>query len=124
MKNIKKITLLNLSLLLYPAISYGAFDRIKEFISDFGGLLNPIIQVLFGLSLVFFFWGIAQFVLNAGDQKMRDEGKKKILWGIIALFVFVSLYGIIGLLGDIFGFSNSGPQPLWIGDAIPGGTNI
>lgn len=106
MKNIKKFILFGF--LFYPLVSFAAFERVKSFLGDFGGLLNDVIGVLFGLSLVFFFWGVAQFVLNAGDQKMRDDGKKKIMWGIVALFVFVSLYGIIALMGNILGVNPGG----------------
>ncbi|MCI0619845.1 pilin [Candidatus Wolfebacteria bacterium] len=61
-------------------------------------LVNPIILVVSGLALVFFFWGIAKLILSAGDEKGREEGKKVMLWGIIALFVLFSVWGIVQLL--------------------------
>lgn len=100
-KNIKYISYLTTT--LYPAISYAAFDGLKAYLSAFGGMLNQVIRILFGLSLVYFFWGVSQFILHAGEEKTRQEGKKKIMWGIIAIFVFVSIFGIIRFIGDTLG---------------------
>jgi hypothetical protein len=52
---------------------------------------------------VFFFWGIADFILRAGDEKSRSEGKRRILWSMIAIFVFSSIWGIIRFLADVIG---------------------
>lgn len=70
---------------------------------------NTVIGVIFGFAMVFFFWGAAQFILkDAGSDKTRDEGKKKLLWGIIALFVMFSIYGILRMIGNLTGISSTG----------------
>lgn len=61
-------------------------------------LVNPIIGIVTGLAVIFFIGGLAKFILNAGDEKGREEGKKVMLWGIIALFVIVSMWGIVRIL--------------------------
>ncbi|OHA93672.1 MAG: hypothetical protein A3H52_01755 [Candidatus Zambryskibacteria bacterium RIFCSPLOWO2_02_FULL_39_26] len=111
MKNmIKKISII--SSILLPATSLAALDGLRSFLTTFGGLLNQAITIVFGLAVVYFFWGIGQFVLHAGDQKMRDEGKKKILWGVIALFVMVSIWGIVKFIGDTLGVETDIPGGL------------
>ncbi len=104
MKNIIKKIILSASIFL-PITSFAALDGLKTLLRSFSGLINTAITIIFGLALVFFFWGIGQFILHAGDQKMRDEGKKKIMWGVIALFVMVSIWGIVTFIGGIFGIS-------------------
>jgi hypothetical protein len=90
--------------LLAPAVSFAALDGIKGMISEIGKLVSMIIPIVMGLALVYFFWGIAQFVLHdAGNDKTREEGKKKMLWGIIALFVMMSIYGIVAFIGNTLG---------------------
>ena len=89
MKQYTKNTLFAL-ISIFPVFAFGAgFDGVMGLLTSFGKLLNPIIPILLGLSLIYFFWGIGQFILHAGDQKAREEGKQKILWGVIALFVFI-----------------------------------
>ena len=104
MKKNKLLQILLIVILLVPVIAFAALDGLRGLITSFGSLLGSVVPVLFGLSLVYFFWGVAQFILHdAGNDKTRDDGKKKIMWGIIALFVFVSIYGIIKFVGDSIG---------------------
>ncbi len=79
------------------------FGGIKTVLRSFGGILETLPPLIFGLALVFFFWGIVQFIRDAGNEKLRADGKQKIVWGVIALFVFVSIYGLIYMLGDLVG---------------------
>jgi hypothetical protein len=107
-----KIYLLSSLYLIFPAISFAALDGIKGFLTAFKtSIIDKLIPIIFGLSLIYFFWGISQFILNSADQKKRDEGKSKIIWGVVALFVFVSLYGILALMGTILGIGPGGVPP-------------
>ncbi len=66
-------------------------------------IINPLIPVLIGIGLIVFFWGIIQFVLNADSEEKRTTGKQHMIWGIIGMFIMVSVWGIIYLLQDFFG---------------------
>lgn len=66
-------------------------------------IINPLIPVLVGIGLIVFFWGIIQFVLNADSEEKRSTGKQHMIWGIIGIFIMVSVWGIIRLLQDFFG---------------------
>ena|SRR3989344_4536403 len=84
----------------FPVVSFAALNGVKGLITDIGSIINSLIPVLFGLALIFFFWGLAQFILHSGEEKTREEGKQKMLWGIIALFVFISIMGILRFIGS------------------------
>lgn len=74
-------------------------------------LLLAVIPVVFGLAVFYFFWGMARYILNAGNETKRDEGKTIMTWGVIVLFVMSSIWGIIWVLqGDTIG----GPVPVTI----------
>ena len=69
---------------------------VKDLIRAVGGLINPIIAILVGVALLAFFWGLARFIFRVGgDEKAVEEGKRIMKWGLIALFVMVSVWGII-----------------------------
>ena len=102
MKHKKISYFLLLTSYLYPIVSFAALGGVRNLLCDFGGLLNIVIRVIFGIALVYFFWGVGQFILNdAGNEKTREEGKKKIIWGVVALFVFVSIYGLLAFIGEL-----------------------
>lgn len=99
---------------LTPVVSFAALNGVKGLLGEIGGILNKIIPIVFGIALIYFFWGVGQFILHdAGNDKTREDGKKKIIWGVVALFVFISIYGILSLLGNLVGIPpNAGfPTP-------------
>lgn len=101
-KNLTKILLL--TGIFTPIIAFAEpLNGVKALLTAFLEILNLTIPVIFGLAVVYFFWGTVQFIGNAGDTKTRDDGKKKMLWGIVALFVMVSLYGILRFIGSSIG---------------------
>jgi hypothetical protein len=75
--------------------------------SDLIGIFISIVQLLIillgALSLVVFLWGLSRFILSAGDEKQHSEGRRYIMWGIIALFVMSSAWGLVAILTETFG---------------------
>ncbi|MDO8471266.1 MAG: hypothetical protein Q7S49_01515 [bacterium] len=69
---------------------------VKDLIRAVGGLINPLIAILVGVALLAFFWGLAKFIFHVGgDEKAVDDGKRIMKWGLVALFVMVSVWGIV-----------------------------
>jgi hypothetical protein len=69
-------------------------------------LASTAIPIVAGIALMVFFYGIAKFIyaLQAGDEGGTSDGKEVMKWGIVALFVMVSIWGIVYyLVGDVFG---------------------
>lgn len=85
----------------------------SELVDIFINLIRAAVPVIYGLALLVFIWGLVKFIFRiGGDEKAVEDGKKLMFWGIIALFVMVSIWGIIALFYDDFGFSNSFGLPL------------
>ena len=72
-------------------------NKVNEFI------LNPLIFLAFAIALLVFFWGIFQFIASQTTDTNREEGKRKILWGIFGMFIMISVYGLIHLILNTFG---------------------
>ncbi len=67
-----------------------------------GIIKNAVIPLIFALAMVMFLWGVVQFVINSDDESKKTKGKNFMLWGIIALAVMVSVWGLVAVLGDTF----------------------
>ena len=80
--------------LLSPAIAFAA--TLDSLLNAMISVVQTIIPVVMGIAVLVFFWGLVKFINNAGDPKAVEEGKSIMLWGMIALFVMVALWGIIG----------------------------
>lgn len=73
-------------------------------------LVKAIVPFLVTLATVAFIWGVIQYFLNPDNEEKRKKGKEYILWGLIALFVMVSMWGLVALLSDTFGVTSLIPQ--------------
>jgi hypothetical protein len=71
-------------------------------------ILNPIIALAFAAAFLIFLYGVFEFISKAGEDKGRDEGKKKITWGLVGMFIMFSAYGIIHVILGTFGIQNPG----------------
>jgi len=72
-----------------------------------GVVLNPLIYLLFVIAFFYFLLGLAQFVMNADSDRGRTEGKEKIKWGLVGMFIMFSAYGIIHLILATFGLNSA-----------------
>jgi uncharacterized membrane protein YqhA len=77
------------------------FDWFKNLVFEIKDLVQISIPVLVVLALALFIWGVVQFIFTAGDEKVRGEGKKKIAWGVVGLFVIVSVWGLVAFISEI-----------------------
>lgn len=65
-------------------------------------LFKSILPLIMGLALIFFLWSLANYMLKAGEEQV--EARQQMIWGIIILFVMVSVWGLVAILSKtIFG---------------------
>jgi len=69
---------------------------------------NSVIPLLFALAVVYFIWGVVQFViLGSGEEAKRTQGRQHMIWGVIALAVMIGIWGLVAILGGSFGIDTS-----------------
>jgi hypothetical protein len=74
------------------------------------GVVPALVTALVGVALLYFIWGLVLFISQSGDEKAVEEGKQKMIWGLIALFVLVSVWGLVSLLQTVSGI-DGGTNP-------------
>lgn len=92
---------------LMPASA--AAVRITDTLNLINTVINALIPIIISLAIVVFFWGLVQYLLTLGDESKRNEGIKIMIWGVVAIFVMVSIWGIIRLLQSTFQVTNRDP---------------
>lgn len=58
-------------------------------------ILNPLIALMFAVATMYFFYGIAVYIWNPDNEEAREKGRIGMFWGIIGMFVMVSVFGIM-----------------------------
>ena len=74
----------------------------------FSQFLNGVIGLFITLAIVVFFWGLIKYLWSMGSEDAH-EGLKIMFWGIIAIFVMVSIWGIIRLLQNTLRVTSTDP---------------
>jgi len=103
-----KKTLIALSAYALPALAFAQnsaeLTNVQTLLVNVGKVMNLLVPIIFTLALLYFFWGLANYILKAGEEK--EEGKNIMIWGIVALFVMASVWGIINFISSSFGLNN------------------
>ncbi|MEK7586156.1 MAG: hypothetical protein AAB477_02935 [Patescibacteria group bacterium] len=73
-------------------------------------IIKSVVPLLFSLAVAGFIWGIIQYYLNPDNEEKRKKGKTYIIWGLVALFVMISMWGLVGVLTNTFGIKTLIPQ--------------
>jgi hypothetical protein len=95
-------------LFLFPVF---VFAQNATWLNAFATGLFAFFQGLVFLFLAFgifiFIWGMFIFLINPGNEQVRNEGKKKMVWGVVGLFVAVSVWGFVSLMQTLTGIGTS-----------------
>lgn len=108
MKNRKFAVLGLVGLIVIPIVTYGISNLTQLINFATNSIILPIIGLIGALAVLFFLWGVMKFIQGANEQKAREEGRWFMIWGIIGLFVMVSVYGLVRILENTFQLPNAG----------------
>jgi len=69
-----------------------------------------IVPTIIGLALLVFLYGIFTYIRSSDDEGTRKEGRTYMIYGIIGIFVMVSVWGFVRILTGTFCVSFGIPQ--------------
>lgn len=115
MKNLKKFIIgFILSIVSFPLFSFAQtrvcnpnIAQIGDILCKVGSLLKLVIPIIMALGIVYFVWGVVQYVI-ASDEEAKKSGKDRIIYGIIGLVVITSMWGLVAIVVDTFGIDPQG----------------
>jgi uncharacterized membrane protein YidH (DUF202 family) len=80
------------------------------------GILNQVTVVLVALAVVIFIFGVVRYVSKGDSEEERKKGRNLMIWGIIAIFVIVSVWGFVNILANTLNLpTQTPPAPLFPG---------
>lgn len=108
----RKITLATavsiVSLALPLAASAQSITSVTTLVSS---LINYSIGILVGVAIIAFFVGLIRYLFTAKADETRKGAAKLMIYGVIAIAVMLSVYGLVRLLQNTFGVGNATPVP-------------
>lgn len=100
-------TLAPLTITTGTTCALGANAKLQDLLCYVTRIINDsIIPLIFALAIAMFVWGVVKFfIINVDEEAKRAEGKQFMIWGIIALAVMLSVWGLVGVLKTTFGIN-------------------
>jgi hypothetical protein len=88
----------------------------KDF-SQITGIINyvtctissSIIPLLFAVAMLVFFYGVVKYVIAGDGSDDREEGRWFMIYGVVGLFVMISVWGLVALISNTFEIGTSFP---------------
>jgi len=92
----------------------GGLGSVRTFLSNIITFINgTLVPLVFALAFLVFIWGMFKtFILGGSDPGKQEEGKQLMLYAIVGFVIMVSLWGIVNLLSDGFGFRATGIEAI------------
>ena len=114
----KKYSLVALGLFLFPLLA-NAQATVGSLLRLVGTTLTSLVPLAIGLAVVIFLFGVIKYVTAGDSEEGRKNGRQLMLWGIVGLFVMVSVWGLVQVLNATTGVSQGGTGTLPILPAVP-----
>ena len=92
------------------AQTLASLNNINDVSNKFTGILNQITILLISLAVLWIIISVVRYLIAGGDSEKRKEGGLRILWGIVGLFVIVSIWGLVSILTNSFATTNTASQ--------------
>ena len=97
---------------------FAVVTTVPQLLTKIEEILNVIIPFIIGLAVFTIIWGIFTYITKAGEEEKRSEAKLYIVWGIIAVFCMLSIWGFVNILINSFGIPINPPTSYPIAPTI------
>jgi hypothetical protein len=98
--------------LLLPFVTFAQNDAINAFVTTINGWVSLLMPTLIAIALVLFLWGVLRYLFSK-DGVTKKEARDFMMWGIVALFVMVSVWGLVKVIQTIiFGDNANVTSPI------------
>ncbi len=90
-----------------PSCTMKGLVTLKSIIMDFviGCVLVRTGYLIVAFAVIVFLWGIYKYMSAGESEQIKSEGKETMSWGIIGIFVMISLWGLVRILQSTFNMS-------------------
>lgn len=80
-------------------IAFAASTTFDGFIGNVDRMIiNPLINLLFALAIVYFLYGVFEFLSNQENEEKKTTGKNHMIWGIVGITIMLGVWTILGII--------------------------
>lgn len=91
-----------------PGVAFAAqANSLSDVLTTINGFVQPLITFAIALAVLFFLYGLLQYVTAGDDPEKQKNGRSKMIYGVVVIFVMVSVWGLVNLLSGTFSTKNT-----------------
>jgi hypothetical protein len=90
---------------MLPAVAFAqttAVTDVNSLSSKLIGIGNTVTYILTALAVLFIVWNVVIYLIKGSGEEGRSKAGMNILWGIVGLFIIVSIWGLVSILTNTF----------------------
>ncbi|MDB5245365.1 MAG: seg [Parcubacteria group bacterium] len=82
-------------------------NTITGIIQSLQNIINLLVPLVFAVAFLVFIYGIFRyFILGGANEEKRAEGRKLVMWGIIAFAIMISVWGLVNIITGTLNFGS------------------
>src|SRR3989344_1207056 len=105
---IMKKILAVLAVSIPTVVSAQAITDVNSLTYKLTNIGNVVIEILIAFAVIFIIFNVIRYIM-AGDKEARGPIGQSILWGIVGLFVILSIWGLVRILTNTFRTDTNAP---------------
>jgi uncharacterized membrane protein YgcG len=106
---LKKIYFIPLGILFFFFVAPVTFAQTLNGVTTFWGVVNVAVNILnrtaaflVGLAVFIIIWGVFLYIAKADDPAKRAEGMRFVAYGVLGVFIMISMWGFVNILQNTF----------------------
>lgn len=93
---------------LVPSVAFAqAITDANTLVFKLTNLGNTFIGILIAFAVIWIIFNVVRFIVSSSEKRKEYQGG--ILWGIVGLFVILSIWGLVRILTNTFRTDNTAP---------------
>ena len=105
----KKLIAAALVLAPLTAFAQNQITNINSLTVTLTNIGTTVISILIALGVIWIVYNAVRFIMAADKPEERSERGKAMLWGIVGLFIILSIWGLVAILTGTFSTQNNAP---------------
>ena len=94
---------------LFPDIAYASLDSFLGHVNT--EIINPLIKLLFALAVIYFLYGVFEFLANQENEEKKTAGKSHMVWGVVGIAIMLGVWGILSVVLNTLNISKDDIDP-------------
>lgn len=84
------------------AFAQTTIKNVNDVATRLRDLGNLFTYLLIAAAVIFIIWNVVVYLIKGSEEDARKKAASSILWGVVGLFIILSIWGLVNILMNTF----------------------